>query len=45
MTEDLNSSGAVGDPRSATAELGQEILSRATKGLVQLLEDVAKVEL
>jgi len=42
MTEDLNKSGAVGDPRKATAEIGQEILLRAAKGLVELLEDVGR---
>ena len=45
MTEDLNRSGAVGDPRLATAELGQEILTRAAKGIAELLEDLDKVDL
>ena len=42
---DLNRSGAVGDPRLATAELGQEILTRAAKGIAELLEDLDKVDL
>ena len=44
MTEDLNPSGAVGDATKANAALGAEILSRAAKGLVQLLEDVERVD-
>jgi creatinine amidohydrolase/Fe(II)-dependent formamide hydrolase-like protein len=34
----------VGDATKANAALGAEILSRAAKGLVQLLEDVERVD-
>lgn len=40
MTEDLNEAGAVGDATQASAVLGEEILRRAAKGLVEFLEDV-----
>ncbi|HAA91124.1 MAG TPA: creatininase [Rhodospirillaceae bacterium] len=43
MTEDLNETGAVGDATQATSALGEEILHRAAKGLVEYLEDVDRV--
>lgn len=42
MTEDLNEAGAVGDATQANAALGEKILGRAAKGLVELLQDVGR---
>nr|CAD6408037.1 creatininase [Rhizobium sp. Q54] len=41
---DLNRNGVAGNAAAATAEKGEAILAHAVKGLVELLEDVAKFD-
>jgi len=43
MTEDLNKTGAVGDASQATPSMGEEILDRAVKGLIEFLYDVNRI--
>lgn len=40
MTHDLNAAGAVGDAASATADLGERLLTASALGLRQLLHDM-----
>ncbi|MEX2629287.1 MAG: creatininase family protein [Tistlia sp.] len=41
MTQDLHPSGACGDPRLASAELGERLVSAAAEALVTLLRETA----
>ena len=41
MTQDVNSSGAIGDPRYASAEKGEEAIDFAAKRLARLLSEVS----
>lgn len=41
MAQDLNASGACGDPRLATADLGERLVSAAAEALVTLLRETA----
>lgn len=45
MTQDLHSSGACGDPRLASAELGACLVEAAATGLVTLLQETAQFPL
>jgi creatinine amidohydrolase len=41
---DLNKLGVAGDASAATAERGEQLVAHAVKGIVELLEDVARFE-
>jgi creatinine amidohydrolase len=41
---DLNEDGAAGDATAATAEKGEMLIAHAVKGLVELVEDVARFD-
>ena len=45
MMSDLNADGAAGNARAATAEKGEALIGHAVKGLVELVEDVARFDL
>lgn len=45
MTQDLHESGAVGDPRPASAEKGEAALDHAARGFVALLREVDRFDL
>jgi creatinine amidohydrolase len=41
QAQDLHLSGASGNAAKATAELGKELVERAAKGLVKLVEEIS----
>lgn len=43
--QDLNPTGAVGDPRASSAEKGRAAIDHAAAGFVELLEEVARFDL
>lgn len=43
-TQDLSASGAVGDPRLASAELGTRLVEAAARGLATLLEEMHRFD-
>ncbi|MBK5958656.1 creatininase [Rhodoplanes elegans] len=45
MTQDLHESGAVGDPRPASAEKGEAALDHAARGFVALLQEIDRFDL
>jgi creatinine amidohydrolase len=45
MMSDLNPDGAAGNALAATAEKGQALIGHASKGLVELIEDVDRFDL
>ena len=45
MAQDLNSSGAIGDAASATAEIGAKILELAVSNLIELIGELAIFDL
>ena len=45
MAQDLNSSGAVGDPSRATAEAGKEIVQAASANLIELIGEIGSFDL
>jgi creatinine amidohydrolase len=45
MMSDLNTDGAAGNARAATAEKGEALIGHAVKGLVELIEDVDRFDL
>lgn len=45
MAQDLNSSGAVGDPSRATADAGKEIVQAASANLIELIGETASFDL
>ncbi len=45
QTQDLNSEGVVGDAAVATAQLGNELVDHAARGLVELIKDLIRFEL
>jgi creatinine amidohydrolase len=44
-TQDLNPSGAVGDPRSASATIGAALVAHAAAGLARLIEETSRFPL
>lgn len=45
MMRDLNADGVAGNAALATAEKGRQMIDRAARGLIELLEDVARFDL
>jgi creatinine amidohydrolase len=45
MSQDLNSSGAIGDATLATAAKGEAVLAHGARAFVELLDDVARFDL
>jgi creatinine amidohydrolase len=45
QTQDLNAAGVVGDATAATAELGEQLVDHAARGLVELIQDLIRFEL
>jgi creatinine amidohydrolase len=45
MTQDLHSSGAVGDARRATPEKGEAALAQGATGFVELLQEIDRFDL
>jgi creatinine amidohydrolase len=45
QTQDLNSEGVVGDAAAATANLGEQLVDYAARGLVELIKDLIRFEL
>jgi creatinine amidohydrolase len=41
QAQDLHPSGASGNAAEATAELGKELVERAARGLVKLVEEIS----
>jgi creatinine amidohydrolase len=44
MMRDLNPDGAAGNARAATAEKGERLIAHAVRGLVELVDDVARFD-
>ena len=45
MMRDLNEDGVAGNAALATAQKGREMIDRAARGLIELLQDVARFDL
>ena len=45
MMRDLNADGVAGNAALATAEKGRQMIDRAARGLIELLQDVARFDL